>query len=131
LLKRFFFTLLAFIVTSNLSLSFAAAPRDTDVEISTPIGGDILPGGTFRGEDFKDGILFSRIIPFLIKYTINLTVAISVAVLIYAGYLYITAYGDSDKHAKAQKTITYALIGLVVSITAYGIVTIITNINFS
>lgn len=130
-MKRYFFTLLALIFTSNFYSTFAAAPQNTDVDITVPIGGTILPGGVITGEGIKDGVLFSKVIPFIIKYMIGLTAALSVVVLIYAGYLYMTAYGDTDKYTKAQKTIMYAIIGLIIAITAYSIVTIVTNIQFS
>ncbi len=111
---------------------FAAELGDKGVDITLPQGGDILPGaGLFSpGEDVRTSFLFSKFIPFLITYTIRLAVGLAVIALIIGGYQFVTSYGDTDKRQGAQKTITYALIGLAVALTAFGIVTIITNINF-
>jgi len=99
--------------------------------VSPPIGGSVLPGGGSIAKDFKDSTIFSKVIPFLIKYAINAAIALAVGALIIGGYQFITAYGDTEKHALAQKTITYAVIGLIVAMTAYGIVAILTSIQLS
>ena len=41
---------------------------------------------------------------------------------VYAGFLYVTAYGEEDQVSKAKKIMLYAVIGLVVVILSYGIV---------
>lgn len=41
--------------------------------------------------------------------------------LIYAGFLWMTAQGDKDKVSKAQDTIRQAIIGLIVVIAAFAI----------
>ncbi|MFC1729802.1 pilin [candidate division KSB1 bacterium] len=102
-----------------------------EVQLSAPVGGDILPGGQMYQDDIKTSFIFSRLIPFVIKYTISLAVALAVIALIIGGYQFMTAYGDTEKHQKAQKTITYAIIGLVLAIAAFGIVRIVTTINFT
>ena len=47
---------------------------------------------------------------------------LAVAFLIYGGVLYITAGGDESKLKKAQATVTYTIIGLVVAFLAGFIV---------
>ncbi len=113
-----------------LFMSNVSASSNKDVKLTTPIGSDILPGGKILGAtDVKSSFIFSTFIPFLIKYSIRLAVALSVIALIVGGYQYMTAYGDEEKYKNAQKTITYAIIGLILAITAFGIVKIITNIK--
>jgi hypothetical protein len=107
---------------------------NTDVELSKPIGGDILPGGGNKILDAKtiqDSFIFTTLLPFLITYAIRITAVLSVIALIFGGYQYLTAYGVEEKHDLGRKTITYALLGLILSITAYGIVKIITAIKFT
>ena len=111
--------------------SVSAQLSDTEVELTKPVGGDILPGGQIVEGDIKASIIFSKIIPFVIKWTIGLAIVLSVIALIIGGYQYLTAYGDTEKHKNAQKTITYATIGLILAITAFGIVQIITSIRLS
>jgi TRAP-type C4-dicarboxylate transport system permease small subunit len=45
---------------------------------------------------------------------IALTALIAVISLVYSGFQYILSAGDEDKAGKAQKNITYTLVGLVV-----------------
>jgi hypothetical protein len=105
---------------------------DTNSVISPPVGGDVLPGQPIDDDTtIKDSAIFSKIIPFAIRYTMMLAIALSVGALIIGGYQYITAYGSSEKHDTATKTITYAIIGLILSITAYTIVVILTSIQLS
>lgn len=112
-------------------LSMAKLAMAQDAIISKPVGAGILPGSGSEGSDIKSSILFVKIIPFLISWTINLAVGLSVIMLIFGGYMYLTAYGDEEKRQKGTRTIVYSLIGLVIAMTAYGIVYIVTSIQLS
>jgi hypothetical protein len=46
---------------------------------------------------------------------------VAVVIVVFAGYQYVTSNGDSAKAATAMKTILYAVIGLVVAISAFAI----------
>ncbi len=50
---------------------------------------------------------------------------IFLAMLIYGAYTFLTSAGDAEKVAKARKTITYSVIGLIVIVTAVLIVNLI------
>ena len=45
---------------------------------------------------------------------------------VYAGFLYVTAYGSEDQTAKAKKVMIYAVIGLVLVILSFSIVQLFT-----
>lgn len=109
---------------------FPMAHAAPEVKLSQPIGSDILPGGSFVQTDFKTGFVFSRLIPFVLRYLIGLAAALAVIAIMIGGYQYLTAYGDTDKHKTATKTIAWAVIGLIIAITAYAIVSLITSIRF-
>lgn len=47
---------------------------------------------------------------------------IAVAVIVIGGILYVTSTGDSAKTKRAQNTILYGVVGLVIAILAYAIV---------
>lgn len=116
----------------GLSLNVRAADIISgDTVISEPVGKGILPGSGVEGEDIYSSIVFSKIIPFFIRWGINLAIGLAVLAIIYSGYLYITAYGNEDSRQKANKNLTYSVIGLIVAMTAYGIVNIITRIQFT
>ena len=77
---------------------------------------------------FADGIITSSspvssgILPILIKtvlnFAIGFAVVVCVAILIFAGYSYMTANGDENKIKKATTSLTWAIIGLVVCFVA-------------
>jgi cytochrome bd-type quinol oxidase subunit 2 len=50
---------------------------------------------------------------------------ISVIMLVYGGLRYITSGGDSKKVTDAKNTILYAIIGLIICVLAYAIVTFV------
>ncbi len=102
-----------------------------DIMISKPAGTGILPGSGIEGSDIKSSLLFSKLIPFFITWLINLAIALSVLSIIIGGYMYLTAYGDTEKHDRAIRTLSYAVIGLVIALTAYGVVSIFTSIKLS
>ena len=51
--------------------------------------------------------------------------AISFLVIVTAGFRYVISIGDPAKITAARKTITYALVGLVVSLSAIAIVSFV------
>lgn len=103
-----------------------------ETELTLPQGGDILPGGGLINptQTIQESFIFSKLIPFVVTYGIRLAVALAVIALILGGYQFLTSYGDTEKRGQAIKTVTYATIGLVVALTAFGIVSILTSINF-
>jgi hypothetical protein len=54
----------------------------------------------------------------IINWAIGLAALAAVVMLIVAGYLYITAGGDENKVEKATKTLTFAIVGLIVCFIA-------------
>lgn len=54
----------------------------------------------------------------LIKIIVGLAALVCVGVLIFSGYMYITAAGDETKVEKAGKSLTYAIVGLVICFIA-------------
>lgn len=65
----------------------------------------------------------------MLNWAIGLAALAAVAMLIAAGYMYITANGDEGKVEKATKTLTFAIVGLVVCFIAVMLVRfVLTNI---
>jgi divalent metal cation (Fe/Co/Zn/Cd) transporter len=52
---------------------------------------------------------------------------LSVIVIIYSGILYIISAGNSNTVQKAKTTLTYAVVGLIVAILSYAIVSFVVN----
>jgi hypothetical protein len=73
-----------------------------------------------------------EIIGVIINAALGLLGIVMVMLVIYAGYLYLTAQGDDDKVADAKKIIRNAVIGLVIIMSAYAISTfVISNVTSS
>lgn len=53
----------------------------------------------------------------------------AVLFIIIGGIQILTAYGSDEKISSAKKTITYAIVGLLIAILSYAIVTIISSIQ--
>lgn len=126
-IKTLLITALALFPTSAMALT----NRASEAQLTKPVGSDILPGGQVFQDDIYSSIIFSKIIPFSIKWTINLAIALAVVAIIIGGYQFMTAYGDSEKRQKAQKTIIFAIVGMIIAIIAFAIVQAITAINFT
>lgn len=109
--------------------SASSSFKGNDSLPSPPVGGDYLPGGNTQAVDIESSLIFSKIIPFAIQYALGLAMALCVIALILGGYQYLTAYGNQDQYDQARKTLTYAALGLILSLTAFGLVRIVTSLQ--
>ena len=85
------------------------------------IGGGFTPLAATAG-----GTLGSNI-TILINYFLGLLGLIAVAFLIYAGVLMVTAGGAEEQVTKARKIIMYAVVGIVIILLSYTIVTFVSS----
>lgn len=63
----------------------------------------------------------------IINYFLGLLGLVAVAFLIYAGVLMVTAGGNDEQVTKARKVIMYAVVGIVIILLSYTIVTFVTQ----
>ena len=67
----------------------------------------------------------------LIKTVVNILLwavgILSVIMIIFSGFRYITSSGDASKTKSAQSTLIYSVVGLIVAIMAYAIVNMVIN----
>jgi hypothetical protein len=61
----------------------------------------------------------------LIKRILAATGIIFFGLMVYAGFLWMTAHGEEDQITKARNTIIGALIGIMIAVGAYGITTVL------
>ena len=73
--------------------------------------------------------LIEETFPVITTTLIVLTGSLSFLFIIIAGIQILTAYGDDEKLGTAKKTITYAIIGLLISILAYAIVSMLSSVK--
>jgi len=68
-----------------------------------------------------------KIIFTVIRYLLSFLGVVAVVILIYGGFLWMTARGDEERVRKAKKTIINGLIGLIVVLLSYAIVSFAIN----
>ena len=70
---------------------------------------------------YEETNTFNSMIGKIIVTALSLLGIIFLILLIYAGYLWMTAAGNEQQVSKAQSMITTAIIGLVIVLSAYSI----------
>ena len=101
--------------TTSLSGSVSAqVSKGIDTATTSEMQGKSIDG--------KDG---------LIKTVVNVLLwavgILSVIMIIFSGFRYITSAGDASKTKSAQSTLIYSVVGLIVAIMAYAIVNMVIN----
>lgn len=88
-------------------------------------------------EDFKDNPELAEaagcnttkkadsVINTVIEIVLAIMGVVAVGVMIYGGYLYMTSIGDASKAKRARDVILYGLVGLVVALLAFAIVSLV------
>ena len=66
----------------------------------------------------------------IVGFLIVLAIPISMILVVYSGFLYITSAGNEDKIKTAQKTLIWALVGFAVVLVARSVPVIIENILY-
>lgn len=69
----------------------------------------------------------NQIILDIINYVLGFLAALAILVIVIAGILYITASGDEDRVDNAKKWLLYAIIGLVIALLGYVIVSVVST----
>ena len=110
-----------FIVALFISL-FLAMPA-----LAINLGVDITKTAADKAGYSKDTSVttFSQTIGVVINAALAMVGAIFLALTVYAGYLWMTARGESEQIAKAQKIISSSIIGLILVVAAYSITTFV------
>ncbi|MBT4722856.1 hypothetical protein HN958_03720 [Candidatus Falkowbacteria bacterium] len=78
-------------------------------------------GETVYGESANEGDLLTARIAEIIKVVLGFLGVVVVIIVIYAGFLWMTAGGTSEKVEKAKSWMINAVIGLAIILSAYAI----------
>jgi hypothetical protein len=126
--------ILSLILVPTLILPTYAAGEDdepaADVESYSIPQPDYLPGiqsGLDPGSQTQDFFL-SDTIPKVINVGTGILGIAAFLGIIFSAFTMLTAYGNEDKVSRGKTTLTYSLIGFVIVIFAYAIVSIIVSI---
>lgn len=100
-------------IAGNLVFGSGAAYANAKDSIQEGLN---VAGGSSNTMDFGD------VVNNVISILLFLVGALSVIFIIVAGVYYVTSNGNAEQVKRAKNTLTYAIVGLVVSILAYAIV---------
>ena len=109
--------------------AFAFAPFAFALDTSAIPGGAgeqlvaASQGAGFEQQNVDLPVVIMRIV----SVTLGLIGVVLVGLLVYAGWMYMTAGGESDKTEKAKTTIRNAIIGLAIILLSYAIARFVTN----
>ena len=122
--KSILLTITAVLIISQFSAALATRPN------IIPAGSDplVIPSANIQTGS-QDAFIAGQLLPNITKTVIALSGALAVLFIIIGGITILTAYGKTEKIESAKKTIIWAIVGLLISILSYSIVSIISNIQ--
>lgn len=112
------------------------------IALATSFALVLAPVNAFAAEDYslKGGVEAARtneqqkdlfgaggVFNTIVNVLLFLIGAISVIMIVFAGFKYATSGGDSGKVTEAKNTIMYAVIGIIVALLAYAIIKFVTD----
>lgn len=109
----------------------APSQRSAIIPDGSEIGQQLILPQTNPGNNPEEYYLGGTLLPNITRTVITASGATAVLFVIIGGIQILTAYGSEEKIGKAKKTITWALVGLLIAILAYAMVSIISAINLN
>jgi len=87
------------------------------------LGGGLLQraGDTGGYDSGTTDTTFAETIGVIIQGALSFVGVIFVSLMVYAGYLWMTARGESDQIEKAKNIIRSSIVGLIITMASYGI----------
>jgi len=97
---------------------------------SAQVTGGVIPSGGKINLPLIGGGVFNDVVVYIINILIAIVAVIAVLFLIWGGFRYITSAGNDEIAEGAKKTIQNSIIGLVIVILSYTIITVVSNALF-
>ena len=113
--KIIFLALMSLGVASVLSLSVVST--NASAQVSSGINAATTDEMKNKQIDGSNGVI--RIVSNILIWVVGI---VAVIMIVWSGFKYITAAGDSGKIASAKSSLIYAIVGLIIAILAYAIV---------
>jgi hypothetical protein len=82
-------------------------------------------------ENLPSGDLTTQFIPQFIKIILGLVRLLITVMIIYAGYLFVTHFGEDEALTKAKSILNYCVLGIAFIALAYAIVWGVANLKFT
>ena len=128
-MKKYFAIVFGLMLALNLAIPLVFA-QDIPPIIPPVVGKNdqvYLPQGDTKGNPAD--YVYSTLLPQITNTVIGLTGGLSLLFVVVSGIQILIAYGNEEKIGAAKKTLTWALVGLVIAILSYAIVQIVVSIN--
>lgn len=84
--------------------------------------------GTRDKDNAGDKIIFERLVANLATIVTNVAASVAVLMIVVGGLIYITSAGDPDKADKGKKFLSYAIMGLIIVLSAKVLLAIFAKI---
>lgn len=98
-----------------------------DVAMAAPAAKEILSGANATGQKGGSGTDLQSRLQTIVNILLFILGAIAVIMIVIGGIRYTTSNGDASATKGAKDTILYSVVGLVVAILAYAIVSFVIN----
>ena len=121
------------ILLSVAALTLVATPILADTDANTNSGSEFVNSDVNylkeEAKNLKQTNLSNPnlIIGGIVQFLVGGSGAIALLVVVYGGFIWMTAAGNAEKIGQAQKMIMWALLGLVAMLTAYLFIRILLN----
>ena len=109
------------------AISVASLPTNVSAQAANSVVKKGIKTATTADMENKSIAGEGGLISILINFLLWAVGILSVAMIIFSGFRYITSAGDASKTKSAQSTLIYSVVGLIVAIMAYAIVNMVTN----
>lgn len=116
-MKKILFAI-ALLFSVNFTPVFVSAAPNLGLDLTSKIA-------TQSGYDAATDTTLAQTVGKIIKALLSTLGLIFLVLMVYAGFLYLTSAGDSEKKKKSTDIITAAVIGLIIVLSAYAITTFV------
>jgi hypothetical protein len=124
--------LLSMVLGVNVVFAARAPIIPLDADNKTTLSDQlILPHSDSSTTGSAEGDVGGRLLPTITTIVISASGGAAVLFTIIGAIQMLTAYGNDEKITQGKKTITFAIVGLIIAILSYAIVTIVSSINLS
>ncbi len=107
------------------SISVASLPTNVSAQAANSVVKKGIKTATTADMENKSIAGEGGLISILINFLLWAVGILSVAMIIFSGFRYITSAGDAAKTKSAQTALTYSIVGLIVAVLAWVIVKMI------
>lgn len=116
--KLFAYSLLFLIILPIFASAGFESIGDGKVKVPNPLMGQAGPA---------DEPKFGGLVTNVLNVALAVVGSIAVIFLVYGGFRYVTAHGNEEQAEAAKKIIQQSILGLIIVVLAFAIITIITN----